>query len=217
MENYNIKEFITRSDENQLKNKIKLQIFKNKNKKPSLNLILINKNFIYNNKCKRKKNNNNNFYDKRPLYYSPFKNEGTQTKINIHENNINEYNKSNFQKELYKIKFDKINYNSDKKSNNQNKNKNINSINKEKNKKQLSAQRMFSQIFNNIFTTRQAEQYMNKQLQFKKLKNYIKKHELKVKDIIYDLWKLRNNNDENLKRKGFIIRKINIKNNENST
>ena len=42
---------------------------------------------------------------------------------------------------------------------------------------------------------------------FVQLKNDIQRNELKVKDILYNLKRVQNSNDQDLKRKGFILNK----------
>ena len=49
---------------------------------------------------------------------------------------------------------------------------------------------------------------------FKNLKTDIRKNELKVKDILDSLIRTQKNNDEDLKRKGFIIKNIENKYNK---
>ena len=67
-------------------------------------------------------------------------------------------------------------------------------------------------IIYSIFQPRKEEQ--NKKKMFKNLKNDIRKNELKVKYILYSLIRTQKNNDEDLKRKGFIIKSIENKYNK---
>lgn len=62
------------------------------------------------------------------------------------------------------------------------------------------------QIFESI--TKRDES--NKKKMFIQLKNDIQRNELKVKDILYNLRRVQNNNDQDLKRKGFILNKGSI-------
>ena len=67
-------------------------------------------------------------------------------------------------------------------------------------------------IIYSIFQPRKEEP--NKIKMFKNLKTDIRKNELKVKDILDSLIRTQKNNDEDLKRKGFIIKSIENKYNK---
>ena len=61
-------------------------------------------------------------------------------------------------------------------------------------------------LFTKIFEQKREER--NKKKMFRNLRTDIRKNQLKVKEILDDLIRTRHNNDEDLKRKGFIIKSV---------
>ena len=210
MENYNIKEYITRTDEYQMKKKLYLRLRKYKNFQKPLSLCLINR-----------KNNN-------------FGKEYKKSKIKLHNSNIENSNIENIinnENKLFtkkkppniRINISKINHkksislgylklgqqNIDKMNNRKNKiyiNEQLDNTRKLIEKKNNTQINLVHSLFTKIFEQKREE--INRKKMFKNLQTDIRKNQLKVKEILDDLIRTRHNNDEDLKRKGFIIRSI---------
>ena len=204
MENYNIKDYITRTDAVQMKKKLLLKLRKEKNRPRPLSLCLINKN-IQNKKTKVDNNIENSNYEK--LLYQEFSKKklqrinssSTRTKIN----QSSSYFKLNPNSPVYIRK----------RQNNLSRNeKTFNDLRKFKENKNTKINFAYS-LFSSIFEQKQEER--NKKKMFKNLKTDIRKNQLKVKGILDDLIRIRHNNDADLKRKGFIIQSIKNKLNAN--
>ena len=204
MENYNIKDYITRTDAVQMKKKLLLKLRKEKNRPRPLSLCLINKN-IQNKKTKVDNNIENSNYEK--LLYQEFSKKklqrinssSTRTKIN----QSSSYFKLNPNSPVYIRK----------RQNNLSRNeKTFNDLRKFKENKNTKISFAYS-LFSSIFEQKQEER--NKKKMFKNLKTDIRKNQLKVKGILDDLIRIRHNNDADLKRKGFIIQSIKNKLNAN--
>ena len=204
MENYNIKDYITRTDAAQMKKKLLLKLRKEKNRPRPLSLCLINKN-IQNKKTKVDNNIENSNYEK--LLYQEFSKKklqrinssSTRTKIN----QSSSYFKLNPNSPVY-IRKRKNNLSRNEKTFND-----LKKISHNKNTKINFAYSLFSSIFE------QNQEERNKKKMFKNLKTDIRKNQLKVKGILDDLIRIRHNNDADLKRKGFIIQSIKNKLNAN--
>ena len=204
MENYNIKDYITRTDAAQMKKKLLLKLRKEKNRPRPLSLCLINKN-IQIKKTKVDNNIENSNYEK--LLYQEFSKKklqrinssSTRTKIN----QSSSYFKLNPNSPVYIRK----------RQNNLSRNeKTFNDLRKFKENKNTKINFAYS-LFSSIFEQKQEER--NKKKMFKNLKTDIRKNQLKVKGILDDLIRIRHNNDADLKRKGFIIQSIKNKLNAN--
>ena len=207
MENYNIKDYITRTDAIQMKKKLFLKLRKEKNRPRPLSLCLINKN-IQNKKPKSDIYNiniENSNSDK--LLYQEFAKKKLQ-RINSSSTRTKINNSSSYFR-LNPNSLEKIKKRNNQISRNENK---LNDLRKFVNKKNTNINFAYS-LFSSIFEQNQEER--NKKKMFKNLKTDIRKNQLKVKGILDDLIRIRHNNDADLKRKGFIIQSIKKKLNPN--
>ena len=207
MENYNIKDYITRTDAIQMKKKLFLKLRKEKNRPRPLSLCLINKN-IQNKKPKSDIYNiniENSNSDK--LLYQEFAKKKLQ-RINSSSTRTKINNSSSYFR-LNPNSLEKIKKRKNQISRNENK---LNDLRKFVNKKNTNINFAYS-LFSSIFEQNQEER--NKKKMFKNLKTDIRKNQLKVKGILDDLIRIRHNNDADLKRKGFIIQSIKNKLNTN--
>ena len=207
MENYNIKDYITRTDAIQMKKKLFLKLRKEKNRPRPLSLCLINKN-IQNKKPKSDIYNiniENSNSDK--LLYQEFAKKKLQ-RINSSSTRTKINNSSSYFR-LNPNSLEKIKKRKNQISRNENK---LNDLRKFVNKKNTNINFAYS-LFSSIFEQNQEER--NKKKMFKNLKTDIRKNQLKVKGILDDLIRIRHNNDADLKRKGFIIQSIKNKLNAN--
>ena len=207
MENYNIKDYITRTDAIQMKKKLFLKLRKEKNRPRPLSLCLINKN-IQNKKPKSDIYNiniENSNSDK--LLYQEFAKKKLQ-RINSSSTRTKINNSSSYFR-LNPNSLEKIKKRKNQISRNENK---LNDLRKFVNKKNTNINFAYS-LFSSIFEQNQEER--NKKKMFKNLKTDIRKNQLKVKGILDDLIRIRHNNDADLKRKGFIIQSIKKKLNPN--
>ena len=207
MENYNIKDYITRTDAIQMKKKLFLKLRKEKNRQRPLSLCLINKN-IQNKKPKSDIYNiniENSNSDK--LLYQEFAKKKLQ-RINSSSTRTKINNSSSYFR-LNPNSLEKIKKRKNQISRNENK---LNDLRKFVNKKNTNINFAYS-LFSSIFEQNQKER--NKKKMFKNLKTDIRKNQLKVKGILDDLIRIRHNNDADLKRKGFIIQSIKKKLNPN--
>ena len=207
MENYNIKDYITRTDAIQMKKKLFLKLRKEKNRQRPLSLCLINKN-IQNKKPKSDIYNiniENSNSDK--LLYQEFAKKKLQ-RINSSSTRTKINNSSSYFR-LNPNSLEKIKKRNNQISRNENK---LNDLRKFVNKKNTNINFAYS-LFSSIFEQNQEER--NKKKMFKNLKTDIRKNQLKVKGILDDLIRIRHNNDADLKRKGFIIQSIKKKLNPN--
>ena len=207
MENYNIKDYITRTDAIQMKKKLFLKLRKEKNRQRPLSLCLINKN-IQNKKPKSDIYNiniENSNSDK--LLYQEFAKKKLQ-RINSSSTRTKINNSSSYFR-LNPNSLEKIKKRKNQISRNENK---LNDLRKFVNKKNTNINFAYS-LFSSIFEQNQEER--NKKKMFKNLKTDIRKNQLKVKGILDDLIRIRHNNDADLKRKGFIIQSIKKKLNPN--
>lgn len=207
MENYNIKDYITRTDAIQMKKKLFLKLRKEKNRQRPLSLCLINKN-MQNKKPKSDIYNiniENSNSDK--LLYQEFAKKKLQ-RINSSSTRTKINNSSSYFR-LNPNSLEKIKKRNNQISRNENK---LNDLRKFVNKKNTNINFAYS-LFSSIFEQNQEER--NKKKMFKNLKTDIRKNQLKVKGILDDLIRIRHNNDADLKRKGFIIQSIKKKLNPN--
>ena len=207
MENYNIKDYITRTDAIQMKKKLFLKLRKEKNRPRPLSLCLINKN-MQNKKPKSDIYNiniENSNSDK--LLYQEFAKKKLQ-RINSSSTRTKINNSSSYFR-LNPNSLEKIKKRKNQISRNENK---LNDLRKFVNKKNTNINFAYS-LFSSIFEQNQEER--NKKKMFKNLKTDIRKNQLKVKGILDDLIRIRHNNDADLKRKGFIIQSIKKKLNPN--
>ena len=207
MENYNIKDYITRTDAIQMKKKLFLKLRKEKNRQRPLSLCLINKN-IQNKKPKSDIYNiniENSNSDK--LLYQEFAKKKLQ-RINSSSTRTKINNSSSYFR-LNPNSLEKIKKRKNQISRNENK---LNDLRKFVKKKNTNINFAYS-LFSSIFEQNQEER--NKKKMFKNLKTDIRKNQLKVKGILDDLIRIRHNNDADLKRKGFIIQSIKKKLNPN--
>ena len=207
MENYNIKDYITRTDAIQMKKKLFLKLRKEKNRPRPLSLCLINKN-IQNKKPKSDIYNiniENSNSDK--LLYQEFAKKKLQ-RINSSSTRTKINNSSSYFR-LNPNSLEKIKKRNNQISRNENK---LNDLRKFVKKKNTNINFAYS-LFSSIFEQNQEER--NKKKMFKNLKTDIRKNQLKVKGILDDLIRIRHNNDADLKRKGFIIQSIKKKLNPN--
>ena len=207
MENYNIKDYITRTDAIQMKKKLFLKLRKEKNRQRPLSLCLINKN-MQNKKPKSDIYNiniENSNSDK--LLYQEFAKKKLQ-RINSSSTRTKINNSSSYFR-LNPNSLEKIKKRKNQISRNENK---LNDLRKFVNKKNTNINFAYS-LFSSIFEQNQEER--NKKKMFKNLKTDIRKNQLKVKGILDDLIRIRHNNDADLKRKGFIIQSIKKKLNPN--
>lgn len=207
MENYNIKDYITRTDAIQMKKKLFLKLRKEKNRQRPLSLCLINKN-IQNKKPKSDIYNiniENSNSDK--LLYQEFAKKKLQ-RINSSSTRTKINNSSSYFR-LNPNSLEKIKKRNNQISRNENK---LNDLRKFVKKKNTNINFAYS-LFSSIFEQNQEER--NKKKMFKNLKTDIRKNQLKVKGILDDLIRIRHNNDADLKRKGFIIQSIKKKLNPN--
>ena len=207
MENYNIKDYITRTDAIQMKKKLFLKLRKEKNRQRPLSLCLINKN-MQNKKPKSDIYNiniENSNSDK--LLYQEFAKKKLQ-RINSSSTRTKINNSSSYFR-LNPNSLEKIKKRNNQISRNENK---LNDLRKFVKKKNTNINFAYS-LFSSIFEQNQEER--NKKKMFKNLKTDIRKNQLKVKGILDDLIRIRHNNDADLKRKGFIIQSIKKKLNPN--
>ena len=210
MQNYNINNYISRTDEGQLKKKIILRLNKIKNYKEPLSICLINKNthnIIKTNKYPKIRlisSNSQIFQNIQPTIKKNILNK----KVFSSRNSFTSYRTNN----------DKIHKNNKFKFNkgfNHKLSRNINEFITKSSSldgKDFETKNEIHNIIYSIFQARKEEP--NKIKMFKNLKTDIRKNELKVKDILDSLIRTQKNNDEDLKRKGFIIKSIENKYNK---
>lgn len=210
MQNYNINNYISRTDEGQLKKKIILRLNKIKNYKEPLSICLINKNthnIIKTNKYPKIRlisSNSQIFQNIQPtikkniLNKKVFSSRNSFTSYRTNNDKIHKNNKFKFNKGFnYKLS------------------RNINEFITKSSSldgKDFETKNEIHNIIYSIFQPRKEEP--NKIKMFKNLKTDIRKNELKVKDILDSLIRTQKNNDEDLKRKGFIIKSIENKYNK---
>ena len=204
MENYNIKDYITRTDAAQMKKKLLLKLRKEKNRPRPLSLCLINKN-LKNKKIKVENNIENSNSDK--LLYHEFSKKKLK-RINTSSTRI----KINQSSSYFKLNPNSPIYRRKRKNNLSRNEKTFNDLKKISHNKNTKINFAYS-LFSSIFEQNQEER--NKKKMFKNLKTDIRKNQLKVKGILDDLIRIRHNNDADLKRKGFIIQSIKNKLNAN--
>jgi hypothetical protein len=198
MQNYNIQNYISRTDESEMKKKIILRLNKIKNYKEPLSVCLINKNF----QSKENNSNRNKLMSSNFLYFknlelinpSLFNQKRNYFKVNNRTKSVY-FNKKNNLKIDYeynhKLSKDIKNYIS-----------NSDSLNEKDN----YTKKHITNIIYSIFQPRKEE--VNKKKMFKNLKIDVKRNELKIKDILDNLIRTQRNNEEDLKRKRFIIKSI---------
>jgi hypothetical protein len=204
MQNYNIKDYITRTDAIQMQKKLLLQLRKEKNRPRPLSLCLINKN-LKNKKIKVENNIENSNSDK--LLYHEFSKKKLK-RINTSSTRI----KINQSSSYFKLNPNSPIYIRKRKNNLSRNEKTFNDLKKISHNKNTKINFAYS-LFSSIFEQNQEER--NKKKMFKNLKTDIRKNQLKVKGILDDLIRIRHNNDADLKRKGFIIQSIKNKLNTN--
>jgi len=271
MEGFNIKNFISREDKFNRMNKINKFLYKMKNVKKPLNVMLINRNsllnknkeslsmskeriynlkesFVYKNNDiydnykndnfnsnKSMKNFNTIYTNNKSLSFSILNNNNIsnniQTQTNQYNNIYYQYQNSktpikprtalylkkksntiiskdneNFSNKNFKHK-NKLISNITIESKNASSERNINKPNLysfSNNRLNLSNDQNLYSLFNNFLINKNEEMKINKKELFKKLKMDIKRQDRKAKNLLYELWKTRHINDENLRRKGFV-------------
>ena len=210
MQNYNINNYISRTDEGQIKKKIVLRLNKIKNYKEPLSICLINKNshnLIKTNKFPKIRlisSNSQIFQNIQPK----IKTNILDKKILSNRNSFSSYRTNN----INICKNNKFKFN---KGFNHKLSRNINEFITKSSSldgKDFETKNEIHNIIYSILQPRKEE--LNKKKMFKNLKTDIRKNELKVKDILDSLIRTQKNNDEDLKRKGFIIKNIENKYNK---
>jgi hypothetical protein len=210
MHNYNINNYISRTDERQLKKKIILRLNKIKNYKEPLSICLINKNsqnIIKTNKFPKIRVISSDSQILQKFQPKIIKNISNKKKFSS-RNSFSSYRTNN-------ICFHKNNNFKFEKGLNKKLSRNINEFitnSNSLNEKNIETKNEIHNIIYSILQPRKEEP--NKKKMFKNLKTDIRKNELKVKDILDSLIRTQKNNDEDLKRKGFIIKSIENKYNK---